>query len=129
MRLFGHRFTLTALIGLTIVAINLLGALLAPVIAPFGEAAPVGDVWAPPDSHYWLGLDNLGRDMFSRLLFGARTSISIALVTTCLSFAMGIAMGFSAAVMGGWIDTTLSRFVDALMAIPTLIMALIVLSV
>ena len=129
MRLFGHRFTLTALFGLAIVSINLLGALLAPVIAPFGEATPVGDVWAPPDSHYWLGLDNLGRDMFSRLLFGARTSISIALVTTCLSFAMGIAMGFSAAVMGGWVDTTLSRFVDALMAIPTLIMALIVLSV
>ena len=90
---------------------------------------PVGDVWAPPSAEYWLGLDNLGRDMFSRLLYGARTTISIALVITCLSFAIGIAMGFSAAVVGGWIDTLLSRLVDTLMAIPTLILALIVLSV
>jgi len=129
MRLFGHRFSLAALIGLAIIAINLLGAVLAPVIAPYGESTPVGDVWAPPSAEYWLGLDNLGRDMFSRLLYGARTTISIALVITCLSFAIGIAMGFSAAVVGGWIDTMLSRLVDTLMAIPTLILALIVLSV
>jgi peptide/nickel transport system permease protein len=129
MRLFGHRFSIAALIGLAIIAINLLGAVLAPVIAPYGESTPVGDVWAPPSAEYWLGLDNLGRDMFSRLLYGARTTISIALVITCLSFAIGIAMGFSAAVVGGWIDTMLSRLVDTLMAIPTLILALIVLSV
>jgi peptide/nickel transport system permease protein len=129
MRLFGHRFSIAALIGLAIVAINLLGAVLAPVIAPYGEATPVGDVWAPPSAEFWLGLDNLGRDMFTRLLYGARTTISIALVITCLSFAIGIAMGFSAAVVGGWIDTLMSRLVDTLMAIPTLILALIVLSV
>ena len=129
MRLFGHRFSIAALIGLAIIAINLLGAVLAPVIAPYGESTPVGDVWAPPSAEYWLGLDNLGRDMLTRLLYGARTTISIALVITCLSFAIGIAMGFSAAVVGGWIDSLLSRFVDTLMAIPTLILALIVLSV
>jgi len=129
MQIFGHRLSLTAWIGLAIVVINLLAALLAPVMAPYGQAELVGDVWAPPSGQFWLGLDNLGRDMFSRLLYGARTTISIALVITICSFAIGIITGFAAAILGGWIDTALSRFVDAMMAIPTLIFGLIILSV
>jgi peptide/nickel transport system permease protein len=129
MRVFGYRLSVGAWVGLTIVTINLLGAALAPVIAPHGEADLVGDVWAPISAHAWLGLDNLGRDMFSRLLFGARTTIAIAFLITVLSFAIGISTGFAAAVLGGWVDTALSRFVDALMAIPQLIFALIILSV
>lgn len=129
MRIFGHRLSLTAWIGLVIVVINLLAALLAPVLAPYGQAELVGDVWAPPSAQFWLGLDNLGRDMFSRLLYGARTTISIALLITVCSFAIGIVTGFAAAILGGWIDTALSRFVDAMMAIPTLIFGLIILSV
>jgi len=129
MQIFGHRLNLSAWIGLAIVVINLLAALLAPVIAPYGQAELVGDVWAPPSGQFWLGLDNLGRDMFSRLLYGARTTISIALLITICSFAIGIITGFAAAILGGWIDTTLSRFVDAMMAIPTLIFGLIILSV
>jgi peptide/nickel transport system permease protein len=129
MRVFGYRISVGAWVGLTIVTINLLGAALAPVIAPHGEADLVGDVWAPISAHAWLGLDNLGRDMFSRLLFGARTTIAIAFLITVLSFAIGISTGFAAAVLGGWVDTALSRFVDALMAIPQLIFALIILSV
>ena len=129
MRVFGYRISVGAWVGLTIVTINLLGAALAPVIAPHGEADLVGDVWAPISAHAWLGLDNLGRDMFSRLLFGARTTIAIAFLITVLSFAIGISAGFAAAVVGGWVDTALSRFVDALMAIPQLIFALIILSV
>jgi peptide/nickel transport system permease protein len=127
--MFGHRLSFGALVGLAIVSINLLAAVLAPAIAPYGEAQLVGDVWAPPSAQYWLGLDNLGRDMFSRLLFGARTTITIALLITLCSFAIGILTGFTAAVVGGWIDMVLSRFVDALMAIPTLIFGLIILSV
>ena len=129
MQIFGHRLSLSAWIGLAIVVINLLAALLAPVMAPYGQAELVGDVWAPPSGQFWLGLDNLGRDMFSRLLYGARTTISIALLITICSFAIGIITGFAAAILGGWIDTTLSRFVDAMMAIPTLIFGLIILSV
>ena len=129
MQIFGHRLNLSAWIGLAIVVINLLAALLAPVIAPYGQAELVGDVWATPSAQFWLGLDNLGRDMFSRLLYGARTTISIALVITICSFAIGIITGFAAAILGGWIDTALSRFVDAMMAIPTLIFGLIILSV
>jgi peptide/nickel transport system permease protein len=129
MHIFGHRISVGAVIGLLIVTTNLLAAMLAPVIAPYGQADLVGDVWAPPNSQYWLGLDSLGRDMLSRLLFGARTTISIALLITICSFAIGILTGFTAAVVGGWIDMGLSRFVDAVMAIPTLIFALIILSV
>jgi len=129
MRVFGYRLSVGAWVGLMIVTINLLGAALAPVIAPHGEADLVGDVWAPISAHAWLGLDNLGRDMFSRLLFGARTTIAIAFLITVLSFAIGISTGFATAVLGGWVDTALSRFVDALMAIPQLIFALIILSV
>ena len=129
MRIFGYRLSVGALIGLAIVTINILAAVLAPAIAPYGESDPVGDVWGPPSAQYWLGLDNLGRDMLTRLLYGARTTISIALVITLLSFAIGIAMGFTAAILGGWADTVLSRFIDAMMAIPTLIFSLIVLSV
>ena len=129
MRIFGYRLSVGALIGLAIVTINILAAVLAPAIAPYGESDPVGDVWGPPSAQYWLGLDNLGRDMLTRLLYGARTTISIALVVTLLSFAIGIAMGFTAAILGGWADTVLSRFIDAMMAIPTLIFSLIVLSV
>jgi peptide/nickel transport system permease protein len=129
MRILGHRISVGAMIGVAIVLINVLAAVLAPMIAPYAESDPVGDVWAPPSAQYWLGLDNLGRDMLSRLLFGARTTISIALVITFCSFLIGIVMGFAAAILGGWIDMALSRFIDAMMAIPTLIFALIVLSV
>ncbi|MEA2783473.1 MAG: peptide/nickel transport system permease protein [Rhodospirillaceae bacterium] len=129
MRLFGHRLSVGASIGIVIVAVNLIGAIFAPIIAPHGEADLVGDVWAPFSPDAWLGLDNLGRDMFSRLLYGARTTIGIALVITVVSFAVGITTGFLAAVVGGWIDTALSRVVDAVMAIPQLIFALVILSV
>src|SRR5260370_29068325 len=129
MRIVGYRVSMRALAGFAIVALNLSGAALASLIAPYGQADLVGDVWAPPSADYWLGLDSLGRDMFSRLLYGARTTIGIALLITVCSFAIGILTGFTAAVVGRWIDVALSRFVDAVMAIPTLIFALVILSV
>jgi len=129
MWIAGYRVSIGALVGFAIVAFNLSGAALASLIAPYGQADLVGDVWAPPSADYWLGLDSLGRDMFSRLLYGARTTIGIALLITVCSFAIGILTGFTAAVVGRWIDVALSRIVDAVMAIPTLIFALVILSV
>ena len=76
-----------------------------------------------------MGTDQLGRDLFTRLLYGARNTISIALITTLLSFSIGMLMGFFAAAVGGWVDNVLSRIVDILMAIPILIFALMILSV
>jgi peptide/nickel transport system permease protein len=107
----------------------LLVALFAPWIAPYDQAAPVGDSWADPDIHHWLGLDNLGRDLLSRLIYAARLSIGLTLVITALAFAIGIITGFAAAVAGGWIDLALSRVVDLMLSMPTLIFAFVVLSV
>ena len=129
MNLLGHRLSVSAVVGLAIVATNITAIALAPWIAPYGQAELVGDVWAAPSAQSWLGLDNLGRDILSRLLFGGRTSVTLALLITVLSFVIGISLGFAAATTGRWIDIALSRMVDILMAVPSLIMALVVLSV
>jgi peptide/nickel transport system permease protein len=99
------------------------------LIAPFDQATPVGDAWADPSAQHWLGLDNLGRDLLSRLIYGARMSIGLSLVITALSFVIGMISGFSAAVAGGWVDQVLSRLVDLLLSMPTLIFAFVILSV
>ncbi len=120
---------LSARIGLAIVLLNLLAALLAPVIAPYGETEIVADVWLSASWDHPLGTDHLGRDLFTRVMYGARNTITIAFVTTLLSFIIGSMMGFMAAATGGWADLIISRIVDILMAFPTLIFALMALSV
>lgn len=129
MRLFGAKPPASALVGVAIVAVILVAALFAPWVAPYGEADLVGDVWASPSAATLLGTDSLGRDMLSRLVYGARTTVGIAIATTALAFLIGCVGGFAAAVMGGWADAVLSRVVDVLLAIPVLISALLVLSV
>ncbi|MEO4000535.1 ABC transporter permease [Mesorhizobium sp. CAU 1732] len=123
------RITPGAAIGLTLTALFLITAIFAPWIAPFGKGQIVGGVWEPMSGQYWLGTDNLGRDLLSRMIYGARTTIFIAAMATALSFTLGAILGLTAAVLGGWFDTLMSRFVDLLMAIPTLIFGLVVLSV
>lgn len=115
-------------IGLAGIALALFCALFAPWIAPYGETEVVGDVWAPASSAYPFGLDNLGRDILSRLIYGTRTTLFVALCATVLSFSLGILLSFTAAVNRGWIDLGLSRFNDLMMSIPTLIFALVVLA-
>lgn len=120
---------LSARIGFAIIVLNLLACLLAPVIAPYSETEIAGDVWETPNRSHLLGTDQLGRDMGTRILYGARNTVSIALVITLIAFAVGITFGFLAAVLGGWFDQVFSRIVDVIMAFPTLIFALMVLSV
>ncbi len=119
----------SARLGMVMVGIVIASAILAPAIAPYGETEVTGDVWVDAGEDHLLGTDQMGRDMFTRLLYGARNTVAIAFVTTLLSFLMGTIMGFFAATLGGWTDLTLSRIVDILMAFPTLIFALMVLSV
>lgn len=119
----------SARIGLIILIINIVAALFAPVISPFGETEIVGDVWISPDHVNWLGTDHMGRDLFSRLIYGARNTMAIAMITTALAFTLGSILGLLAAVLGGWPDMVLSRLIDVLMAFPTLIFALIALSI
>lgn len=129
MRLFGHPLSPTAFIGLIIILVNLIAVLFAPWIAPFTQSESIGDVWAPISSSAILGLDNLGRDLYSRLLYGARLSITMALAATVLSYVIGCSLGFIAAVSNRWVDSVISRANDTLLAIPTLIFALAILTV
>ena len=121
--------SVTGLLGLFIVIAIALLVLLAPFIAPHGEADIVGEVWAPSSVDAWLGTDNLGRDLLSRLLYGGRVTLFIALAATMLAMLIGCTFGFVAAIRGGWVDVVLARVVDAMMGIPTLIFALVLLSV
>jgi peptide/nickel transport system permease protein len=120
---------LSALFGLLVILTYIVVAVLAPVIAPFGETEVVGYEYLPWEAPHYLGTDNLGRDMLSRLIYGARNTVGIALLTTCLAFLLGGLLGLIAATLGGWIDQLIGRVVDALMAIPQLIFALLILTV
>ncbi|MEX0277779.1 MAG: ABC transporter permease [Ruegeria sp.] len=120
---------ISAMIGLFLMAAYFLMAIFAPLLAPYGMAEVVGDVWEPSSPEFLLGTDNIGRDLLSRMIYGGRTTIFIATAATILSFVTGSVLGFFAAVIGGWVDQVLSRFVDLIMSIPTLIFALVVLSV
>ena len=128
MKLFGSRITLTAIIGILIILACAGGAVLAPWVAPYDPNLPMGGRWDPPSPEHWLGLDQIGRDMFSRILYGGRISIGLALLATTLAFVVGIIAGFAGAVFGGWIDVGLSRIADVILSIPILMSALIIIS-
>ncbi len=123
------RVPLSALIGLVLTGSYFLAAVLAPLIAPYGMAEVVGDTWEPWSETHWLGTDSIGRDMLSRMIWGGQTTIFVASAATALSFSLGATLGFLAAVRGGWVDQLLSRMVDLMMSVPSLISALVVLSV
>ncbi|MCV0428026.1 MAG: ABC transporter permease [Roseibium sp.] len=118
-----------AFFGLLFCSGIVLSAIFAPLITPYGEAEIVGGVWEPISQKHWLGTDNLGRDLLSRIIYGARTTLTIAAAATLVSFTLGAALGMIAAEAGGFVDQFMSRCVDLLMSIPTLIFALVVLSV
>ncbi|SPH18007.1 putative D,D-dipeptide transport system permease protein DdpC [Defluviimonas aquaemixtae] len=120
---------ITAAFGMLVIVLYILTAIFAPVIAPYAERAVVGGQFLPWDSTHIFGTDNLGRDMFSRLIYGARNTVGIAFATTALAFAIGSILGLLAATVGGWIDQALSRLVDILMAIPSLIFSLLLLAI
>ncbi|MCY1339503.1 Glutathione transport system permease protein GsiD [compost metagenome] len=123
------RAPLSAQFGFAVILLYLVVALFAPHLAPYGETEVVGEGFAPWGGQFLLGTDNLGRDMLSRLIYGARNTLGIAFLTTLLAFLLGGLAGLVAAIRGGWVDQGLSRLVDILMAIPQLIFALLILSV
>jgi peptide/nickel transport system permease protein len=129
MKLFGQKPTMSAWFGLTVVSIFVFVALFTPWLAPYPESANIGGTWDEPSAKMWLGGDQIGRDMLTRILYGARMTIGVALAITLLSFFIGIVIGFVSAVMGGWVDMFFSRLVDVMLSIPGLIFALIILGV
>jgi peptide/nickel transport system permease protein len=120
---------ITAWIGMIIVTFYFFVAIFAPFLAPYGEAQIFKVPYAPWDSVHIFGTDRLGRDIFSRLVYGARNTMGIALITTFLAFLIGVGLGLLSAILSGWVDQILARFVDILMAIPSLIFALMLLSI
>jgi peptide/nickel transport system permease protein len=119
----------TSQFGLLVITAYALVAIFAPLLAPFGEIEIVGDHYEPWSEEFILGTDNIGRDMLSRLIYGARNTVGIAFTITVLAFVVGALTGLLAATLGGWIDHVMSRIVDVLMAIPGLVFILLVLAI
>lgn len=128
LQTLGHA-PLSARLGLGLIAVYLGAALLAPLLAPYGETEVVGDVWEASSRSALLGTDQLGRDLLSRLLYGARNTVGVALAATLLAFVLGVVGGSAAALVGGWVDSLLNWLVEVLLALPSLILALLLLSV
>ena len=120
---------LSAKFGMLVVLIYSIVAIFAPFIAPYGEREILGWDFELLSDKYLQGTDNLGRDMLSRMIFGARNTIGLALSITILAFLLGSLTGMIAAALGGWVDQILRRIVDVVMSIPSLIFALLILSI
>jgi len=120
---------ISAWFGLIVIVAYVIVALFAPLLAPYGEAQIFATPYALWDDTHILGTDQIGRDVMSRMIFGARNTMGIALVTTLLSFFIGGSLGLIAAINRSWLDQFLSRTTDVLMAIPSLIFALMLLSI
>ena len=120
---------LTAAFGMFVIFTFAIAGVFAPVIAPFGEAEVISSAFAPADEDMLLGADQLGRDIFSRIVYGTRNSVGLALIATTLAFIMGAAAGLYAATKGGKLDQLLGRTADVIMSVPSLIFALLILSI
>ncbi|MEM8690178.1 MAG: ABC transporter permease [Pseudomonadota bacterium] len=119
----------TAKFGILVIFSYVFVAIFAPILTPYGESEIVGpefDVWG---DKFILGTDNLGRDMLTRLIYGARNTLGIAFMTTVLAFIVGGGLGLLASILRGWVDQVLSRIIDIFMAIPVLIFALVLLTI
>ena len=114
-----------AMLGLAVVIFFVLIAVFAPYISPYD---PVATSWSAvrkaPSAQYWFGTDEIGRDVRSRVIWGARASLLAGLVSVCISMALGVPIGLLAAYVGGWTDGLISRFTDSMLAVPFLILAI-----
>lgn len=130
---------LTASFGILVILTYAILAIFAQVIAPYGQEqiipgvaaniTPGGDPALGGNPDFPLGTDQIGRDILSRLIYGAQNTVGIAFATTLLAFFLGGTFGFLAATLGGWLDQIMSRGVDVLMAIPSLIFALLLMTI
>jgi len=118
-----------AMLGLAIIAIFVALAVLAPWIAPHD---PLRSSFAkrlqPPSAEHWLGTDELGRDMFSRLLYGARISLRVGLISVSIGTVIGVPLGAISAYYGGWVDLIVQRVIDVMLAFPGILLAIVLVS-
>ncbi|MEU1789014.1 ABC transporter permease [Streptomyces sparsogenes] len=121
------RSSRAATIGLAIVAVHVLIALLAPVLTPY--APTVGDAshaLLGPGADHWAGTDSYGRDVLARVLYGGRYALGVSVAATVLTLALGTVLGCAAALRGGWLDDVLMRVLDAVLAVPSILALLVV---
>lgn len=116
-----------ALVGIVLIAIFILAAVFAPQIAPFEpneQAGPLATNPAGPGGEHTLGLDEQGRDVFTRILFGARLSLLVGLVSVAVGLAIGLVLGALAGYLGGWVDFVIMRLMDLMLSVPGLLLAI-----
>ena len=126
-RRLGYRFNLVGMVSALVVLSWALIAIFATWLTPYGPGEVVDfDYFGPISPQFWLGTDYLGRDMLSRILVGTRYTVGISLAAVLIACFTGVVLGMTAAVIGGWFDTILSRFLDALTSIPSKLFGLVV---
>ena len=114
-----------AVLGLIVIALFVVVAVFAPWIAPYDPAAQSWtSVRKAPSALHWLGTDDVGRDVLSRVIFGARASLLAGVISVAIAVSVGVPVGLIAGYLGGWVDALLSRITDAMLAVPALILAI-----
>ncbi len=117
-----HKAAMVCLLILTIIVLT---ALFAPLITPYSPVKISGGFSAPPDASHWLGTDQIGRDMFSRLLYAVRISLMVGALATGISTLVGVLLGLIAGYLGGWVDRALMGFTDMVMSFPYILLILV----
>ncbi|NBQ64506.1 MAG: ABC transporter permease [Verrucomicrobia bacterium] len=117
-----------AWIILGLLGILVLAAIFGPVISPYGVGEVSGNRLAPPDGHHWFGTDLHGRDLLTRLMYGARISLLVGLVGASISLLIGVAYGLVAGYLGGRVDNLMMRVVDVLYALPRIVLVIVLIS-
>jgi ABC-type dipeptide/oligopeptide/nickel transport system permease subunit len=118
-----------AMVGLVILAIMVIAAIFAPLIAPYGPTQVLDVAREGPSAKHWFGVDRIGRDVFSRVVYGARVSLKIGFAATAMSLTIGLLVGSIAGFFGGITDTLLMRLTDILLAIPYIVLAVAIATV
>lgn len=112
--------------GLVILAALILLSLLAPYISPYGvDQQNLAKVLRPPSLQHWLGTDNLGRDLLTRILWGGRVPLMVAALATLIAASIGVLIGLTSGLLGGWVDAVLMRTADAFICFPALVFTLV----
>jgi peptide/nickel transport system permease protein len=115
------------MLGMVVLILFVFLGVAAPVVAPYAqEAQDLSNQFAGPSASHWLGTDELGRDVFSRLLFAARITLFVTAISTLLATVLGVLIGAAAGYFGGWTEMILMRITDVMLSLPTLILLLIV---
>jgi peptide/nickel transport system permease protein len=119
-----------ALVGLVIMGTFLLTAILAPVLAPYDPIEQsLVDRREPPSSQNLLGLDDLGRDILSRVIFGARKSLQVGVLSVTMAIVVGTWIGATSGYLGGWVDSLVMRIMDIMLAFPALLLAIAIVTI